>query len=308
MDSKIASLLTKQPVDCFGMSFFDLPKANYAALAAGMADENRWHFENNNAESHMAYLRGHGRSLVDWSARLPFPQGSVHLDVGAGEGILSYILARRGYHSLAVELSATILHSATLFQTGLDKFHLHENSSMHLWVADIYNLPLKTASVDFVTIKQILHHLEDLDRLMQEVSRVLKPNGMVYIWEPFFPSFPPYRWYILKRTKPQELALGIHHVHHTYWRYQQLCSRWLVKPTVRRNYTSGRLYHFITQNRFGRGEIYVEGSIQPYRQLTTKPSERLPIRPQDFLHEDLLTVGLETTRLRKEYLDSLLEP
>ena len=48
---------------------------------------------------------------------------------------------------------------------------------MELWVADIYNLPIRAESVDFVTIKQVLHHLEDLEGLMREVARVLKPDG-----------------------------------------------------------------------------------------------------------------------------------
>ena len=145
MKTKIASLLLKEPIDHLGMSFFDLPSAIYPTLVAGMADENRWHFENNDAKSHMAFLEQGAAGFADWTSKLPFPQGSVHLDLGAGEGILSYLVARRGYHSIAVELSATILHSATLFQAEVDGPSSTENSSMNLWAADIYNLPLKTA-------------------------------------------------------------------------------------------------------------------------------------------------------------------
>lgn len=151
MTTDITSLLLRKPDDYLGLSFFDLPSASYAALAEGTADENRWHFEENTAESHMVILREWGSRLVKWSTTLPFPQGSVHLDLGAGEGILSYLVARRGYHSIAVELSATILHGATLFREGLHDSHCSSYSSMDLWVADIYQLPLETCSVDFVT-------------------------------------------------------------------------------------------------------------------------------------------------------------
>src|SRR6267378_24106 len=102
MKTKTASLLRKEPIDYLGLSFFDLRSAIYPALVEGMADEHKWHFENNNTESHMAFLRGHAPRFVEWSGKLPFPQGSVHLDVGAGEGILSYLVSRRGYHSIAV--------------------------------------------------------------------------------------------------------------------------------------------------------------------------------------------------------------
>ena len=96
MKTKIASLLLKEPIDHLGMSFFDLPSAIYPTLVAGMADENRWHFENNDAKSHMAFLEQGVAGFADWTSKLPFPQGSVHLDLGAGEGILSYLVARRG--------------------------------------------------------------------------------------------------------------------------------------------------------------------------------------------------------------------
>jgi ubiquinone/menaquinone biosynthesis C-methylase UbiE len=288
------------------LSFFDLPSASYAALGEGMTDENRWHFEENTTESHMAYLREWGPRLVKWSTQLPFPQGSVHLDLGAGEGILSYLVAQRGYHSIAVELSATILHSATLFQAGLNGPRCNKHSSMDLWVADIYKLPLKAGSVDFVTIKQVLHHLDDLDGLLREVSRVLKPNGVVYVWEPFWISIPLLRRYYLKRTRSIELSQGIHHVHHTYWTYQRLLKRWLAEPSIQRQFKSGKLLYHITRNRFTNGSIYAQGTIKPYLQSPEKPSERLQVQPKDFLREDLIAEGLQTTRFRKDFLDSLL--
>jgi ubiquinone/menaquinone biosynthesis C-methylase UbiE len=295
-----------EPINYLGLSFFDLPSASYAALMEGMADEHRWHFENNNTETHMAFLRQTAPRLVEWSRKLPFPQGSVHLDLGAGEGILSYLVARRGYRSIAVELSATILHSATLFQAEINRPNSSEHSSMDLWVADIYELPLKAGSVDFVTLKQVLHHLDDLDGLLREVSRVLKPNGMVYVWEPFYPSIPLLRWYFLKRVKPLELSLGIHHVYHTHRTYQRLFKRWLSELGVQRDFEARKLRHHITRNRFTNGEIYAQGRIKSFRPLGGKPSARRQIQPKHFLREDLIPRGLQTTRCRKEFLDSLL--
>jgi ubiquinone/menaquinone biosynthesis C-methylase UbiE len=230
----------------------------------------------------------------------------VHLDLGAGEGILSYLVARRGYHSIAVELSGTILHSATLFQAEINRPNSTEHSSMDLWVADIYDLPLKAGSVDFVTLKQVLHHLDDLDGLLQEVSRVLKPNGMVYVWEPFYVGIPGLRWHFLKRVRPLELSLGIHHVYHTHRTYQRLFKRWLTECGVQRDFEASKLRHYITRNRFTNGTLYAQGRIKPYRQSHAKPSPRLQIQPNDFLCEDLIPRGLQTTRCRKEFLDSLL--
>lgn len=300
-----ASLLRKEPAEHLGMSFFDLPEAAYPDLAAAMADEHKWHFEHNDTASHMEFLRGNAGQLVAWSRTLQYPQGSVHLDIGAGEGILSYLVARRGYHSIAVELCATILHGARLFQSAInDEGSRH--ASMNLWVSDIYELPLRTASVDFVTIKEVLHHLDDLDGLMQELSRVLKPGGRVYIWEPFDISIPLLRSYRLKRVRPAELALGIHHRYYTYWTYQRLLDRWFADVSIERHFEATRPQHRLTRNRFTVGAIHASGRIKPYRPATAAPGARVQIQPRDFLREEYLRTGLETTRCRKELLDALL--
>lgn len=306
MRNTIASLLRKEPVNYKGLSFFDLPRGAYASLVEGMADEHRWHFEHNNTESHMAFLRKWGPRMASWSGKLPFPKGSVHLDVGAGEGILSYLVARRGYHSIAVELSATILQSATLFKAGIHGPNSSKDASMELWVADIYDLPLKTGSIDFVTIKQVLHHLDDLDGLMQEVSRVLQPHGIVYLlWEPFFISIPLLRSYYLKRQRRRDAYRKVHHVYHTYWTYQKLFKKWLVEPLIQRDFELSNQKHYITQNRFMNGRVSIYGRIKPYRESDGKPTERLQIQPKDFLCEELIPEGLRTTRCRKEFLDTL---
>lgn len=298
--------LRKIPIEGFGLSFFDLPRSSYSALASAMEDEHRWHFENNDINSHMKFLRQWAPELIEWSACLSFPQGSVHLDIGSGEGNLCYIVARRGYHSIAVELSATILHSATLFQASLRSPCHNKNSSMTLWVADIYDLPLESNSVDFVTVKEVLHHLDNLDDLFREISRVLKPNGIVYVWEPFYPSFLPFRWYFSKYVRSRELSLGIRHVYHSYETYRRLFSCWLTDFSIQRKYVRTKLQHYVTRSPFFHGAIYAHGRIQPHRESTGGPVERIQIQPTDFLREDLIPDGLKMTRRRKEFLDSLL--
>lgn len=49
-------------------------------------------------------------------------------------------------------------------------------------------IPLSDASVDIVLMFKSLHHVpvEEMDRAMQEIKRVLRPGGLAYISEPIF--------------------------------------------------------------------------------------------------------------------------
>jgi SAM-dependent methyltransferase len=60
-------------------------------------------------------------------------------------------------------------------------------------VGDASAIPLQSESVDFVICNMVLHHIigqGDLARTFQECSRVLKPGGLLYAFEPnvFHPS------------------------------------------------------------------------------------------------------------------------
>jgi len=150
--------------------------------------------------------------------------------------------------------------------------------------------------------------LEDVDGLMNEVSRVLKPDGVVYIlWEPFYTSIPVLRQREVERERARELPLGIHHVYHTYVTYKSVFDRWLVSPRIETEYQIKKPRHYLTRNRFTRGIISASGHAKPHQQSAGGALERVQIKPQDFLCEELLDRGLKTTICRKAYLDSLVD-
>ena len=49
--------------------------------------------------------------------------------------------------------------------------------------------PFKNNSVDYVLMKHILEHLNDVQLVMEEIYRILKPNGIVEITMPNFSNF-----------------------------------------------------------------------------------------------------------------------
>lgn len=98
--------------------------------------------------------------------------GATVLDLGAGTGIASAAFKRAGAgHVIAVEPDESEeVGRGAMAQAGLD-----------LEVIAAYGeaLPVPSHSIDIVYARQVLHHAQDLDALVNEVARVLRPGGLL---------------------------------------------------------------------------------------------------------------------------------
>jgi SAM-dependent methyltransferase len=69
----------------------------------------------------------------------------------------------------------------------------HYDGPAKMHVADCRNLPLENESRDIVIVQGGLHHLpqipEDLDRTLTEIRRVLRPDGLFVMVEPWLTPF-----------------------------------------------------------------------------------------------------------------------
>jgi ubiquinone/menaquinone biosynthesis C-methylase UbiE len=310
-----ASLMEENPVwksqnrpgvESDGLFFFDLPAGDYDDLREAMASGAGWSYVQNTASTHSESLAHWLPDFVNWSATLAFAKGSIHLDIGSGSGLLSYLVARRGYHSVAVDLMATDLYGGRVYR---DAIQPTSTSSIQLWVADIYDLPLKNASVDFVTIKEVLHHLTHLDDLFREAARVLKPDGRVYLWEPFWPSVPFVRWALVERyLRPKELALGIRHQYYTYRDYKALAAKHFSRCETRIERKRTKLIHRLTQHREMFGRVAIEGLLRKSGDpVRGGAHQRRQIDPADFLHHEFLGLSIEHCRTLKHQVDLAID-
>ena len=295
---------TRPGVEHLGMDFHDLPASDYQALKEGMDEEDKWNFVSNTTQIHLDFIKKWAPTFNDWAKRLPWPKGSVHLDVGSGIGTMSYLVARQDYHSIAIELNATNLAGGVSLAEEITPT---ERRSVRLWVANIFDIPLADQSVDFITIKEVLHHLADPAALFAELSRVLRPGGLVYVWEPFWPSLTtgPLRWLVVEKLiRPDELRQGIHHVYYSCADYRRMFRDATTRFDMRLLWKRGKWRHHVTQNRLGFGRVEAELSLRTPPPAGPARSRR-QIEPDDFILPRYLDRSLEAGEVYKAYLKTL---
>lgn len=107
-------------------------------------------------------------------ALLPLPPGEA-LDLGAGRGIASYALARDGWDVTALEPDPSAIVGSGAIRSLADAVDMNIDVKEDWGEA----LPFSDKSFDIVLCRQVLHHARDLQSLVNEVARVLKPGGLM---------------------------------------------------------------------------------------------------------------------------------
>lgn len=93
------------------------------------------------------------------------------LEIGIGTGRIAKPVAQAGGHVVGFDLSPHMLGEvfggATSITTG----------SLHITQADMHHFPFPDNHFDAVMAVHVLHLAKDWQRVLQEVARVLKPDG-----------------------------------------------------------------------------------------------------------------------------------
>jgi SAM-dependent methyltransferase len=111
----------------------------------------------------------------EWRATLKLlsPLGGCALDIGAGQGVSTYALARAGYRVTAIEPDPSgLVGCGAIARIG----------EICDGIVDVVQgvaeaLPFGPESFDLVYCRQALHHARDVRKFCEEAARVLKPGG-----------------------------------------------------------------------------------------------------------------------------------
>ena len=100
--------------------------------------------------------------------------GSDVLDLGCGSGYGSMLLAAAGANVQAIDIDPVSVEAA---QTAY-------GSAARFTSASAYDVPFDDANFDVVTCFEVIEHVDEPQRVIDEAARVLRPSGVLIISTP----------------------------------------------------------------------------------------------------------------------------
>jgi ArsR family transcriptional regulator len=107
----------------------------------------------------------------------------VIADLGAGEGLLSELVAHRARKVIAVD------NSARMVEFGAAKARKNKIKNLEFRLGDLENPPIEPESVDVALLSQALHHAARPEDGIASAYRILRPHGQVMILDLLQHSF-----------------------------------------------------------------------------------------------------------------------
>jgi 2-polyprenyl-3-methyl-5-hydroxy-6-metoxy-1,4-benzoquinol methylase len=98
-------------------------------------------------------------------------ENSTGLDVGCGDGVLLYKIRKLGGDIVGLDTSETGL------QLAKEQLETRGVLSTRLINSSCYEMPFDDGRFDYVTSVELIEHLQDVNRFLREVRRILRPGG-----------------------------------------------------------------------------------------------------------------------------------
>lgn len=96
-------------------------------------------------------------------------------DLGAGEGLVSQLLARRAERVWCID------NSPKMVEVGTELAKKNGLANLAYKLGDIESVPLPDKSVDLAILSQALHHASHPQTAVNEAFRILKPGGQLLV-------------------------------------------------------------------------------------------------------------------------------
>ena len=100
-------------------------------------------------------------------------RGKRVLDVGVGSGRFADVASKCGADVIGIDLSFSVDAARRTFES---------RDNVQLVQADVFRLPFRPGTFDFIYSIGVLHHTPDCRRAFERLPRLLVPGGQIAVW------------------------------------------------------------------------------------------------------------------------------
>lgn len=176
-------------------------------VLAQRQDKMRAHFDALAGKFGRQYVPGRSWQGLAETLLLLLPPLEI-ADLGAGEGTVSELLARRAKRVIAVD------NSEKMVEYGAALAREHGVANLEYRLGDLESVPIADGEVDVAFFSQSLHHVPHPKAALAEAYRILKPGGRVLILDLMKHHFEEARamyahlWLGFSKVELQEMLTG----------------------------------------------------------------------------------------------------
>lgn len=105
------------------------------------------------------------------------PRGTQLLEFGCGTGNLAHLICKNGYSVLGVDISERFIEHA-------QQKYVEQNGHLRYQVVGFGKLPFSDKSFDCIYTCAVLEHCYEVDKIITDLDRLLKPGGIMILYTP----------------------------------------------------------------------------------------------------------------------------
>ncbi len=157
------------------------PKLNKTSAAYWTDYNVTLHHQFKDKKESLAYLRWRFDQYPGYEKLMPCngQDGKVILDYGCGPGhdVVGFVEYSKPTKVIAMDVSSSSLDQAK------NRINLHNqtNAVDFKLIAEKQPLPIESDSVDYIHSSGVLHHTPNMEEILKELYRILKPEGKARI-------------------------------------------------------------------------------------------------------------------------------